>query len=122
MAKMNVTRKWVCNSFTNIISVPYCALQDLLKYESPSWFTSGIYGWNVDVYMIDFDTCIVTGYRPFGNIRPSYALTDVFNRTAQKADTPRKMQRPIKYVCKRGVIKCLTQKTIMTLPRTLAAP
>ena len=41
-------------------------------------------------YMIDFDTCIVTGYRPFGNIRPTYALTDVFNRTAQKADTPEK--------------------------------
>ena len=40
--------------------------------------------------MIDFDTCIVTGYRPFGNIRPTYALTDVFNRTAQKADTPEK--------------------------------
>lgn len=45
---------------------------------------------NADVYMIDFDTCIVTGYRPFGNIRPTYALTDVFNRTAQKADTPEK--------------------------------
>lgn len=90
MAKMNVTRKYVCSSFTTIISVPYCALQDLLKYESPAWFTSGIYGWNADVYMIDFNTCIVTGYRPFGNIRPTYALTDVFNRTAQKADTPEK--------------------------------
>lgn len=50
MSKINVTRKWVCNNFDNIISVPYCGLQDLLKYESPSWFTSGIYGWNADVY------------------------------------------------------------------------
>ena len=50
MTKINVTRKYVCSSFTNIICVPYCALQDLLKYESPSWFTSGIYGWNADVY------------------------------------------------------------------------
>ena len=90
MFKMYVTRKYVCGSFTNIISVPYCALQDLLKYETPTFFTSGIYGWNADVYMINFDTCIVTGYRPFGNIRPSYALTDVFNRAAQKADTPEK--------------------------------
>lgn len=90
MRKMNVTRKYVCSSFTNIISVPYCALQDLLKYESPLCFTSGIYGWNADVYIINFDTCIVTGYRPFGNIRLSYALTDIFNRTAQKADTPEK--------------------------------
>lgn len=84
------TRKYVCSSFTNIICIPYCRLQDLLRYESPHFFTSGIYGWNADVYMIDFDTCIVTGNRPFGNIRPAYELTDVFNRTAQKADTPKK--------------------------------
>lgn len=90
MPKINITRKWICNNFDNIISVPYCVAQDLLKYESPSWFTSGIYGWNADVYIINNDTCIVTGYRPFGNIRPTYALTDVFNRTAQKADTPEK--------------------------------
>ena len=90
MRKINVTRKYVCSSFTNIICVPYCGLQDLLKYESPTWFTSGIYGWNADVYIINNDTCIVTGYRPFGNIRPAYALNDVFNRTAQKADTPEK--------------------------------
>ena len=92
MRKINVTRKYVCDSFTNIICVPYCGLQDLLKYESPSWFTSGIYGWNADVYIIDINTCIVTGYRPFGNIRPTDALTDVFNRAAQKADTPVKCQ------------------------------
>ena len=90
MVKINLTQKFVRSSFTNIICVPYCGLQDLLRYETPQWFTSGIYGWNADVYMIDFDTCIVTGYRPFGNIRPTYALTDVFNRTAQKADTPEK--------------------------------
>ena len=87
---MNVTRKYVRDSFTNIICVPYCGLQDLLRYETPWCYTSGIYGWNADVYIITFDTCIVTGYRPFGNIRPTYALNDVFNRTAQKADTPEK--------------------------------
>lgn len=89
MTKMNVTQKFVRSSFTNIICVPYCGLQDLLKYEYPSWFTSGIYGWNADVYIINNDTCIVTGYRPFGNIRPTYALNDVFNRTAQKPTPPK---------------------------------
>ena len=90
MRKINVTRKYVCSSFTNIICVPYCGLQDLLRYESPIWFTSGLYGWNADVYIIDYNTCIVTGYRPFGNISPSYALTDTFNRAAQKTDTTEK--------------------------------
>ena len=87
---MNVTQKFVSGSFRNIICVPYCGLQDLLRYETPCWFTSGIYGRNADVYIIDFDTCIVTGCRPFGNIRPTYALNGVFNRTAKKADTPEK--------------------------------
>lgn len=96
MSKINVTRKFICNNFDNIISVPYCGLHYLLRYERPRWFTSGIYGWNADVYMIDFNTCIVTGYRPFGNIRPTYALTDVFNRTAQKADTPEKCRDLLK--------------------------
>lgn len=90
MAKMNVTQKFVRGSFTHIICVPYCGLQDLLRYETPLRFTSGIYGWNADVYMIDFDTCIVTGNRPFGNIYPIYSLIDAFNRTARKADTPEK--------------------------------
>ena len=90
MRKINVTRKYVRDSLTNIICVPYCGLQDLLRYEAPCWFTSGIYGWNADVYMIDYNTCIVTGYRPFGNIRPSYALIDTFNRAAQKTDTAEK--------------------------------
>ena len=90
MAKTNVTQKFVRGSFTNIICVPYFGLQDLLRYESPLWFTSGIYGWNADVYMIDFDTSIVTGYRPFGNIYPTYSLINAFNRTARKANTPEK--------------------------------
>lgn len=92
MLKMNVTRKYLRNNFTNIISVPYCALQDLLRYESPLWYTSGIYGWNADVYLVDIDTCIVTGYRPFGNVQPSHELTGGFNRTAQKTDSPEKCQ------------------------------
>lgn len=92
MLKMNVTRKYLCNNFTNIISVPYCDLQDLLRYESPLWYTSGLYGWNADVYLIDIDTIIVTGYRPFGNVHPSHELTDIFNSAAQKVDTPEKCQ------------------------------
>lgn len=90
MRKMNVTRKYIVGNFTNIISVPYCALQDLLKFESPIWYTSGVYGWNADVYMANFYTCIVTGYRPFGNIRPTSELNGAFNTAAQKADTPEK--------------------------------
>ena len=89
MAKLNVTRKWVYNNFDNIIAVPYCALQGLLKDLSPQWYTSGIYGWNADIYCIDMETCIVTGYRPFGNIKPTFATNDVFNTAAARTNDSR---------------------------------
>ena len=92
MDKLNVTRKWVYNNFDNVISVPYCDLQYLLKALSPSWYTAGVYGWNADVYIIDFDTCIVTGYRPFGNINSNYVVNEAFNRAAYKIDDKRELE------------------------------
>ncbi len=43
----------------------YCELQNLLKGVDRNAYTSGVYGWNADIY--DFGgVTIVTGYRPFG--------------------------------------------------------
>lgn len=91
MPKSKVTRKWIMSAFDKVISVPYCDLQYLLKTRSPSYYTSGIYGWSADIYIIDFDTCIVTGYRPFGNIVPSYVINDIYNRAAAKISDPREL-------------------------------
>lgn len=89
MTKLNVTRKWVYNNFDNIITVPYCTLHDLLKDLSPQWYTSGTYGWNADIYCIDMETCIVTGYRPFGNIKPTFATNNDANKAAARTNDPR---------------------------------
>lgn len=45
-----------------ILSIGYCDLQFLLKYEYPKAYTSGVYGWNYDLYDID-GIAICTGYR-----------------------------------------------------------
>lgn len=65
--KHKTTEKAIEQNYYKIIKVGYCNLQYLLQYEEPVAYTSGVYGWNADVY--DFgNIAIVTGYRPFGNI------------------------------------------------------
>lgn len=73
--KYQTTKKQIMNGYTNVIKVPYCALQTLLKYNKPiAYTTSKTYGWRADVYEINQNTVIVTGYGPFGNIEPDYDL------------------------------------------------
>ena len=67
--KPRVTQKLVKESYANVISVGYCGLQHLLRYENPRAYTAGVYGWNADVYEFG-GTAIVTGYRPFGDTVP----------------------------------------------------
>lgn len=67
--KERITMKAIKNGFNNIIEVSYCELSSLLRYSNPNYYTCGVYGWNADIYIINTNTVIVTGYRPFGNIR-----------------------------------------------------
>lgn len=81
--KVRVTRKEVLLHYTNVINVGYCDLQWLLKNREANFYTTGVYGWNADIYEIDHDTAIVTGYRPFGNIRPIHEIVKAFDGTAR---------------------------------------
>lgn len=62
--KKRVTRKFVIENY-KVLKVGYCALQGLLRYYAPRYYTAGVYGWNADVYVFG-DVAICTGYRPFG--------------------------------------------------------
>lgn len=61
MSKIKTTRKWVNANFY-CCSVGYCDLQNLLRYQSASYYTCGVYGWNMDVYTFG-DYAITAGYR-----------------------------------------------------------
>lgn len=67
----------------NVIKVGFCDMQDALKWREPNFYTVGVYGWNADVYVIDYDTVIVTGYRPFGNVELSREVVDTLNKCAE---------------------------------------
>ena len=71
------------NGYHNIICVGYCSLQNLLKCERETAYTTRREGWAADIY--DFgNTAIVTGYAPFGNIRPGYELCQKYEHAAEK--------------------------------------
>ena len=59
------------SNYNSIISIGYCDAQYLLRGVDPIAYTTGVYGWNADVYNVD-GVAIVTGYRPFGTIHASY--------------------------------------------------
>lgn len=60
--KFKTTAKAIRQGAYKSVSAGYCDLQYLLWYTSPIAYTSGVYGWNFDVYEID-DLVICTGYR-----------------------------------------------------------
>lgn len=81
--KTKITKKAIMSAYRNVIKVGYCDMQDALKWCEPNFYTAGVYGWNSDVYVIDYDTVIVTGYRPFGNAELSREVINTLNKCAE---------------------------------------
>ena len=81
--KYRTTKKAINEGYNNRICVGYCNLQHLLNYESPVAYTANSSGWGADIY--DFgNVAIITGYAPFGNIRPGYEVCNKYENEAQK--------------------------------------
>lgn len=82
--RIKVSEKKVKENYMNIICIGYCDAWYLLQGKDANYFTSGVYGWNSDIYEIDYKTCIVTGYRPFGNIAGNKNDIRKFNEKARE--------------------------------------
>ena len=80
--KFKTTKKAVNEGYNNIICVGYADLHYLLNQLEPTAYTAGVYGWNADIYNIN-NVVIVTGYRPFGNIKPDYTIVDKYEELAK---------------------------------------
>lgn len=78
--KARVTNKMLREN--QAIKVGYCAMTYLLRYEEPVYYTSGVYGWNSDVYNID-GIIVSTGYRPAGTRRIDYKTIEVYEGMAR---------------------------------------
>ena len=81
--KFKTTMKKVKEENNNIIEIGYCDALTLLCCNDPIAYTCGVYGWNSDIYKIN-NAVISTGYRPFGNIKPSKELINRYEQKAKK--------------------------------------
>lgn len=85
MTKQRVTQKFIKGRYNNIIIVPYCGLQTLLTFKNCQYYTTRAEGWGSDIYELDYNTVIVTGYAPFGNIRVDSETCKRYEQKAQEA-------------------------------------
>lgn len=81
MEKM--TKRDVMNTFDTVISINYCAAQTLLKGVEPiGVYYSNATGWKADIYAFE-GVAIVTGYQPFGNVKPSHNIIKRYEERAR---------------------------------------
>ena len=81
--KYHTTQKAIKNGYDTIISVNYCRLQTLLSCAEPIAYTTRREGWGADIYDIDGNIAIVTGYAPFGNVKPDYETLTAYEKRAE---------------------------------------
>lgn len=84
--KHKTIQRAIKQSYKNVIAINYCKAQFLLQYMSPEAYTTRKEGWASDIYVINHDTVISTGYKPFGNIKPSFDLLNCYEDKARKID------------------------------------
>lgn len=82
--KYKTTKKAVNAGYVNKICVGFCALQNLLSYEQETAYTTRTEGWGADIYEVTPATAIITGYAPFGNIRPGYEVCKRYDQEAEQ--------------------------------------
>lgn len=81
--KYKTTKKEVKSNYRSIIRLGAVELYYLLKFTEPVAYTSGVYGWNADIYDLG-NVAIVTGYRSFGNISPDYDIVEKYNKLGKE--------------------------------------
>ena len=83
--KTHTTIKAIRNNWKHVYYCGYCDLQYIMKYEEPSYYNAGVYGWNCDIYC-DYakDIAITTGYRNMTGKRISTELIEKYSEIAKE--------------------------------------
>ena len=81
--KMKTTYKETVQRYKNVIQVLHYDLCSMLSCETPVAYTTRGEGWGADVYAFG-DVAIVTGYAPFGGIRPAHETNQRYEKRARE--------------------------------------
>lgn len=88
MLKARITNKELREGYYTI-ELSYGAAQNILKFQPARFYNYGVYGWNYDVYEIDWNIAICTGYRPVKSIpeKLNKQAKEIVNKYDKKAST-----------------------------------
>lgn len=65
-------------NYQHVFKTGYCSLSKLCKHIEPTYYNSGLYGWNCDIYVDNqYSVMISTGYR---NTRGKTIPTDILKK------------------------------------------
>lgn len=79
--KTKISKQQARGLFPQMIAIPYCGAQFLLRHKEPFAYSAGVYGWSCDYYDVG-GVGISTGYRPIGKTVP-YELVHRFEDQAR---------------------------------------
>ena len=68
--KIRTTRKEVLQSFDKVYRISQELGDEISRYINPDYYTCGVYGWNSDIYKVNYSIALVYGYRLFGKEYP----------------------------------------------------
>lgn len=91
MLKVKVSDKELRNGYYTI-ALGYCEAQNILKYQAAKFYNYGVYGWRYDVYELDWNLAICTGYQPIKSIpekvnRAAVEIIEKFDKKAAALDS-----------------------------------
>ena len=86
MLKIKVTDRELRDGYF-VIALGYCDAQHVLTYQGARYYNYGVYGWRYDVYELDYNLAICTGYQPIKSIpeKINRLAVEIIEKYDQKA-------------------------------------
>lgn len=70
MSKIKTSMKYIKALYPVVFRCGYCDLQYIYRYDDPTYYNCGVYGWNCDIYVnFKYNAAITTGYRNMRGVR-----------------------------------------------------
>ena len=84
--KIKTSMKVITENYKKVFRCGYCDLQLIMRNDEPTFYNSGVYGWNCDIYTDNKrNIAITTGYRNMRGERIPDELIKKYNDIAKAA-------------------------------------
>jgi len=82
---IRTTNREIIRNYPRVIRIGYCNAQFLFRDADAMLYTTGVYGWNSNIWIFpELSTAVSTGYRPCGQITPPADLVHEYDEMARR--------------------------------------